>query len=240
MGLPEISIPTVDIPFDIHPLLHPSMVHFAIAIPLLVIVAEILNLILKGKGVKIVSSIIIFLLIVILFMTYLTGVTDAKVATDSGFTALGELKEHKLLGIYLFYGSIFLFILKMISLGVNKTGFRVFYILVLFGFLAGIIYQGKRGGELVYKYGANVQTHKKVSKKTKDEDSKKTEQKTTKVKTEKEKEKKEKEEKEEKNTPKKEPAKESINTQPQAKKQDSKKEEQNSSKEDVNTPHLKR
>jgi uncharacterized membrane protein len=157
MSLPNISIPAVNIPFDIPTLLHPALVHFAIAIPVLVVIAEILNLMIKGRGIKIVSSLMMFLLIVILFGAYLTGTTDGKAAIDSGFNAMEELKEHKLLGIYLFYGSIVIFVLKLLSLVINKTGFRVFYILVLFGFLAGIIHQGKEGGELVYKYGANVQ-----------------------------------------------------------------------------------
>ena len=156
MSLPNITIPAVNIPFDIPTLIHPALAHFAIAIPVLIVIAEILNLFINGKGVKIISSIFMFLLIAIFFGMYLTGVHDGKVAMDSGFGALDELKEHKLLGIYLFYASIFVFVLKLISLGVNKTGFKVFYILVLIGFLAGVIHQGKEGGELVYKYGANV------------------------------------------------------------------------------------
>ncbi len=160
MSLPQITIPAVNIPFDIPTLLHPALAHFAIAIPVLVVIAEICNLFIKGKGIKIMSSLFMFLLIVIFFAMYLTGVHDGKVAIDNGFGAVGELKEHKLLGIYIFYASIFVFVLKLISLTVSKTGFKVFYILVLIGFLASILHQGKEGGELVYKHGANVQMQK--------------------------------------------------------------------------------
>jgi len=160
MSLPQITIPAVNIPFDIPTLLHPALAHFAIAIPVLVVIAEICNLFIKGKGIKIMSSLFMFLLIVIFFGMYLTGVHDGKVAIDNGFGAVGELKEHKLLGIYIFYASIFVFVLKLISLAVSKTGFKVFYILVLIGFLAGILHQGKEGGELVYEHGANVQMQK--------------------------------------------------------------------------------
>jgi len=156
MSLPEIMIPAVNIPFDIPTLLHPALAHFAIAIPVLIVVAEIFNLFINGKGIKIMSTIFMFLLIAIFFGMYLTGKVDGKAAIDAGFSATGELKEHKLLGIYLFYASIFVFVLKLISLGVNKAGFKVFYLLVLIGFLAGVLHQGKEGGELVYKYGANV------------------------------------------------------------------------------------
>jgi len=156
MSLPNITIPAVNIPFDIPTLLHPALVHFAIAIPVLIVVAEFINLFINSKGMKVMTSLMMFLLVVIFFGAYLTGSADAKAATDSGFGAMDELKEHKLLGIYIFYASIFVFILKLISLAVSKAGFKAFYMLVLIGFLAGVLHQGKEGGELVYKHGANV------------------------------------------------------------------------------------
>jgi len=214
MSLPQISIPALNIPFDIPTLLHPPLVHFAIAIPVLIVIAEILNLVINGKGVKIITSFMMFLLIIILFGAYLTGTTDGKTAIDSGFNAVSELKEHKLLGIYLFYGSIFIFVLKLLSLLINRAGYKLFYILVLFGFLAGIIHQGKEGGELVYKYGANV----KVQSDEFDDEEDTKEQKTV-----------------ETTDIKKEPVKETTKTQPQTQttEQESKKEEQTSPNKEI-------
>lgn len=160
MTLPNISIP-VHIPYDIPTMLHPPLVHFAVVIPILVLLFEIVNIFLNSKSLKIITSSLLFLTIIILFGAYLAGTTDGKAAIDSGnFNALSELKEHKLLGMYLFYGSIGVFIFKLLSLVINKTGFRIFYVLILLGFITGIVHQGKEGGELVYKYGANVQVQK--------------------------------------------------------------------------------
>ncbi len=156
MTLPNISIP-IHIPIEIPTMLHPPLVHFAVAIPVLVLLLEIINLFLKTKSLKIITSTLLFLTIFILFGAYLAGITDGKAAIDSGsFSGVSELKEHKLLGTYLVYASAVIFIFKLLSLVINKTAFRVFYILILIAFTSSILHQGKEGGELVYKYGANV------------------------------------------------------------------------------------
>lgn len=160
MTLPNISIP-INIPIELPTLLHPPLVHFAVAIPVLVLLFEVINIFLKSKSLKIITSSLLFLTIVIFFATYLAGITDGKVAIDSGsFSGIADLKEHKLLGIYLVYASAVIFIFKLLSLVINKTGFRVFYVLLLIGFTASVLHQGKEGGELVYKHGANVQQQK--------------------------------------------------------------------------------
>ena len=156
MTLPNISIP-LNIPIDIPTMLHPPLVHFAVAIPVLVLLFEVINLFLKSKSLKIITSSLLFLTIAILFGAYLTGTADGKAVMDSGsFGGVADLKEHKLLGIYLVYASAVIFIFKLLSLVINKTGFRVFYVLLLIGFTASVLHQGKEGGELVYKHGANV------------------------------------------------------------------------------------
>ena len=162
MNLPQITIPIPEniLPFDIPTMLHQPLVHFAIAIPVLVLLVEIVNLFLNNKTLKVATSLFMLLLVVILLGAYLTGTTDGKHAIDSGFNAVSELKEHKLDGIYLFYISIFVLFMKLLSLAINKIGFKLFYILILIAFNAGILHQGKEGGELVFKHGANVQMQK--------------------------------------------------------------------------------
>lgn len=159
MNLPQITIP-VNIPFDIPTMLHQPLVHFAIAIPILVLLVEIVNLFLNNTTLKVTTSIFLLLLVGILFGAYLTGTTDGKHAIDNGFNAISDLKEHKLYGIYLFYTSIFVLLIKLLSLAINKVGFKIFYILILIAFNAGILYQGKLGGELVFEHAANVQMQK--------------------------------------------------------------------------------
>jgi hypothetical protein len=89
---------------------------------------------------------------------YLTGTVDGKEAFDALSQAgQAELKEHKLLGTYLVIGSAVVVVFKMISAILQRGLAKAMYLLVLIVFTLGILKQGKDGGELVYKYGANVE-----------------------------------------------------------------------------------
>ena len=52
-------------------------------------------------------------------------------------------------------GVVLLF--KLLSVMTGKAIIKGVYILVLIAFVAGIFEQGEKGGELVYKYGMNVE-----------------------------------------------------------------------------------
>ena len=157
MSLPPITIP-VELPLDIPVLLHPALVHFVIAIPVIIILLEIINLFFKKRALSVFSLFLI--LLVALFMTaaYFTGGVDGK-ETFSLLAEAGksELKEHKLLGAYLVYASLGLVALKLLFMAFSAVIARLFFILLLIGFTGVILKQGKDGGELVYKYGANNQ-----------------------------------------------------------------------------------
>ncbi len=169
MQLPEITIPKAiieSIPMDQLPsLIHPPLVHFAIVLPVMIVILEIANILLKrnetpeipkGKGVSTLSMVLTVLAVFIFFGAYISGSVDGKATWDLlGEAGQEELKGHKILGTYLFYGSLFLFILKLIALFTGKKGRVVFLgFATLFALLTLI--QGKEGGELVYKHGANV------------------------------------------------------------------------------------
>jgi uncharacterized protein YjbJ (UPF0337 family) len=47
---------------------------------------------------------------------------------------------------------------KLISAAANKFAARLVFLLILIAFTATAFNEGKKGGELVYKYGANVKT----------------------------------------------------------------------------------
>ena len=157
MTLPEIVLPKVEIPFDIPVLLHPAVVHFLIAIPVVILLLEIMNLIMKKKAVGGVSFFLILLVVVAAVGAYFTGLTDGKEAFASlGEAAKSELSEHKLFGTYLLLGSAILLFLKLLAMTGNKI-LKGLYILVLIAFVVLMFKQGKEGGELVYEHGLNVQ-----------------------------------------------------------------------------------
>ncbi len=157
MTLPEIVLPKITLPFDIPVLLHPFVVHFLIAIPVVILLLELMNLFMKKKAVGGVSFFLIILTVLAAIAAYFTGLADGKEA----YPALGEaaktaLSEHKLLGTYLLLGSAGILLLKLLAMTGNKI-LKALYILALIGFVVVMFQQGKEGGELVYNHGLNVQ-----------------------------------------------------------------------------------
>jgi len=156
MTLPTISIPELPIPVQIPELIHPAIVHFVIAIPIVILLLELYNLAVKRRSISVFSLILLLIVAVAMFGAYLTGGVDGKAAWDAlGAEGQSELKEHKLLGMYLVYASLGLVIFKLLFMAIGKTFGRILFILILGGFIAVTLNQGKDGGELVYKYGAN-------------------------------------------------------------------------------------
>ena len=159
MTLPDITsyIPKVELPFDIPTLLHPPIVHFMVAIPVVILLLELINLMMRKKAVSGVSYFLLVLTVVVSAAAYLTGLVDGKetysVLSDA---AKEELAEHKLLGTYLLIAPVIVLFFKLISSLINSALVKILYLLVLIVFVFGIFQQGKDGGELVYEHGMNV------------------------------------------------------------------------------------
>ena len=157
MTLPEIVLPKIALPFDIPVLLHPLTVHFLIAIPVVILLLELMNLVMKKKAVGGVSFFLIILTVLAAVGAYFTGLADGKEAfptlTEAAKTALSE---HKLLGTYLLLGSAAILLLKLLAMTGNKF-LKALYILALIAFVIVMFKQGKEGGDLVYNHGLNVQ-----------------------------------------------------------------------------------
>jgi uncharacterized membrane protein len=99
--LPAIDIP-ITLPFELPVLLHPPIVHFAIVLPVVILLLEFVNLFMKKRAISVVSLSLLTLLVIVLFGAFFTGKVDGSEAW-SGMTgdAKALLKEHKLLGTYL-------------------------------------------------------------------------------------------------------------------------------------------
>ncbi|HIP59847.1 MAG TPA: hypothetical protein EYH01_05400 [Campylobacterales bacterium] len=154
--LPAIDIP-ITLPFELPVLLHPPLVHFAIVLPVVILLLEFVNLFMRKRAVSVVSLSLLTLLVIVLFGAFFTGKVDGSEAFDAMTGDAREiLKEHKLLGTYLAYASLVLLFLKFLN--VTKSGtLKVLYMLALIGFVFATLHQGKEGGELVFKHGTNVE-----------------------------------------------------------------------------------
>ena len=176
MALPTITLPDFPlltdflgnllekVPFEVPALLHPPLVHFAIALPVIIVLLELFNIFAKmtstpevprGKTLSSLSLLMIILLFVVAIGSYATGVADAKNGWDLlSETAKADIKAHKLLGAYILLGSALLVVFKFISLIGNKS--RFFFLLLTIAFTIGSLQQGKEGGALVFEHGVNV------------------------------------------------------------------------------------
>jgi len=157
MSLPLLVIPKIQFPFEIPHMIHPFFVHLTIALPIVIIILELINLAYRRRTIGILSFFFMLLLSTILLLTYFTGLTDANLAKDFLTAEAKEaLLAHKQLGIYLVYTSLLVLTFKLISVIVKKTIIRVLFFLVIIVFFIAVLNEGKKGGELVYKYGVNV------------------------------------------------------------------------------------
>ncbi len=154
--LPKIEIP--QLPFEVPLLMHPVVVHFAIAIPILVLVLELFNLFFKRRALNVITSVLLVALSAIYLALYITGKTDGSEAyalfSDEVKTAF---KAHVLLGTYLIYSSILLIVFKVMALLFKKPFFTALYLIIMIVFIGVNLKQGKSGGELVFTHGANVE-----------------------------------------------------------------------------------
>jgi len=158
MELPAIKLPQIELPFDIPLLMHPPIDHFLIALPVIVLLLELVNLIIKKRAIGVTAFFLLLITVVVAVAAYFTGSADGKEAFPLlSEAAQGELKEHKLLGTYLMFASVIVLIFKLLSSMIQRGLMKVLYLLVLILFVTGILKQGKDGGELVYEYGVNVQ-----------------------------------------------------------------------------------
>ena len=107
MELPAIILPKVELPFTIDLLLHPAVIHFMIAFPVMILFLEIINILMNKKAISGTNIFLLFLTMILSLGAYFTGLVDGKEAFSAlNDTAKHALAEHKLLGIYLMFASL--------------------------------------------------------------------------------------------------------------------------------------
>lgn len=154
--LPEVSIP-ITIPFDLPLLLHPVAVHFAVALPLFVLVLELANLLFKRRALSITSFVLMLVTLLVFVLAYFTGKTDGKEAWDLLSTEAQEaLRTHRLLGTYLVYAMLVPLTLKLLSFFLLQKWVRGVLVLSMVVIVSFTFKQGYDGGKLVYDQGVNV------------------------------------------------------------------------------------
>jgi len=166
--LNQLKIP-FELPFDVPIGLHSPVVHFAVAIPVIIILLEFFNIFFRKRSLSVFSLFLTLLLAVIMIGAYYTGVADGQEAYDALINAgKEELKNHKELGILLVYASLVLVVLKLFFMLFKGAVSRVLFLFITLAFTGVVLKQGHDGGELVYEYGANNKALQKVLEKNDD------------------------------------------------------------------------
>jgi len=142
-----------------HFVLHPAVVHFALVLPALALLFQLMGLVTKNVSYRRAANVLFYL-----------GVIAVVVATISGRVAGPDVKpllsaegkalftEHMEIGFALTAFYIVLAFFKTISIFVNNRIFRVIMALLLIAGVGGLFVQAQHGGELVYKYAGGVDT----------------------------------------------------------------------------------
>jgi len=168
MTLPPLALPAIPLPFEVPSMIHPLFVHFAIALPVVILILELINLFAKKRTIGVLSFFLMVLVTVVFLAVYLTGSTDGKAAKAFLSPEAKEvLASHKQLGIYLVYVSGLLMLFKLFSVLIRKTAIKVLFFLVLIIFTIAVFNEGKKGGALVYQYGVNVKSVPAIGKEPK-------------------------------------------------------------------------
>ncbi len=157
MNLPILPL-SIPVPELVPVLAHPVAVHFAVVLPLIILILELINLITKRKSLTITVYILFVMLVGFFLAAFVTGAADAKAGWQLlNGDAMAALKEHKKIAVYLIYLSALPILLKLLTLAVKKPWAKIVYLLSFVGIIALTMYQAKEGGELVYKHGVNVE-----------------------------------------------------------------------------------
>ncbi len=157
MQVPDITIP-LTLPFGIPLMLHPVIVHFAMALPLIILLVELANLPFKRRSLSVTSLVLLLVTVVVYLAVYFTGKADGSEAfTLLDAEAKAQLQAHRILGTYLIYGLLIPLVFKLTAMLLRQKWARGALIVSLVMFISFMFKQGYDGGQLVYKYGVNVQ-----------------------------------------------------------------------------------
>jgi uncharacterized membrane protein/ElaB/YqjD/DUF883 family membrane-anchored ribosome-binding protein len=165
MNLPPLTIPEIPLPLDVPQMMHPAIVHFAVALPVVIILLEIINLVARRKIVGGISFFFMILMSVVYLGAYLTGAVDAETAKKAlSPEAKALLEAHTNGGVWMVYGSLAVMFFKIVSIAVKKIPARIVFLVVLGLFFWGATGVVQKGCALTYKHGVNVATKGTVQK----------------------------------------------------------------------------
>jgi len=139
-------------------MIHPASAHFALVLPIVASVFGLIYMVTKTEGMsKISSRLFVFAALAVGLAWYTGGQVAGDVYPLLSSDGQHELKEHKELGLYIAILAGLAALLKFAGCQMKKFVIEVLAIVLMLGASAGVLKQGKDGGEVVYNYGGGVE-----------------------------------------------------------------------------------
>jgi len=139
-------------------MIHPLSVHFAIALPIVVFIFQVISLVKKDKFISKITLILMFITALIMVVAWLTGAEAGKdvypFLTEEGQALL---LQHRDLGVILGISFAILFGIKLLAYKRECRVMETVFTILLLIAISQNMTQGKMGGELVYENGAGVE-----------------------------------------------------------------------------------
>jgi len=135
-------------------MLHPASAHFAIVLPLIASIFGLIYLFVKTESAsKLYARATLAAAIALIVVWYTGSQAGPEIYNYLSESGQATLLAHKALGLNLAIAMAIIAIVSMISCKLNKYIIQVATVVALLALSATTLYQGKLGGELVYKHG---------------------------------------------------------------------------------------
>jgi len=140
-------------------LLHPPFVHFVVALPVVALFSQFTYMVTKDKSYSKAALRIIAFSFLTSILAVLGGINDAqRVIEDSLILQEGLqfLDNHKVGGFIVVFALLITSLTKWFAISKDSSLLENISLVLIIITLAGSLYQGRSGGELVYKYSAGI------------------------------------------------------------------------------------
>jgi uncharacterized membrane protein len=139
--------------------LHPPFVHFVVALPVAALFAQLTYLATGERTyAKVALRILAFTLLMGIFAFYTGGVDAEKIADARAILpgGLQTLEAHRSFGLWLLAILFAAIVVKWIAASKASRSWEKLALGMILITIAATLYQGNKGGELVYRYSAGI------------------------------------------------------------------------------------
>lgn len=140
-------------------LLHPPFVHFVVALPVVALFSQFTYMVTKDKSYSKAALRIIAFSFLTSILAVLGGINDAqRVIEDSLILQEGLqfLDNHKIGGFIVVFALLITSLTKWFAISKDSSLLENISLVLIIITLAGSLYQGRSGGQLVYEYSAGI------------------------------------------------------------------------------------